>query len=235
MSTNLETVMRWLKNIAEVGLSILIYRLIPALITAWQTAGAAAVTAASATSAAWATANLSVTAAVTSVGLLKTAFGVLGAFLVGWEIGTWLSDKFEFVKKAGILMVEVLVKGVEQLQFRWEAFAAIFTNDTIDAATKRHQARLAEMNQIFGQMYADATKGSEAAKGAMTTVANTTAEIAKRLEAVRQGTQEAVGRGVEAVHSAVEKLKSRLGDVEQAVAKANAVVTDATAKMAEAY
>ena len=235
LSTNLDTVMRWLKNIAEVGLSVLIYRLIPALITAWQTAGAAAVTAASATSAAWATANLSVTAAVTSVGLLKTAFGVLGAFLVGWEIGTWLSDKFEFVKKAGILMVEVLVKGVEQLQFRWEAFAAVFTNDTIDAATKRHQARLAEMNQIFGQMYADATKGSEAAKGAMTTVANTTEEIAKRLEAVRQGTQEAVGRGVEAVHSAVEKLKSRLGDVEQAVAKANAVVTDATSKMAEAY
>jgi phage-related minor tail protein len=235
LSTNLEAVMRWLKTIAEVGLSVLIYRLIPALITAWQTAGAAAVTAASATSAAWATANLSVTAAVTSVGLLKTAFGVLGAFLVGWEIGTWLSDKFEFVKKAGILMVEVLVKGVEQLQFRWEAFAAIFTNDTIDAATKRHQARLAEMNQIFGQMYADATKGSEAAKGAMTTVANTAAEIAKRLEAVRQGTQEAVGRGVEAVHAAVEKLKSRLGDVEQAVAKANAVVTDATSKMAEAY
>ena len=235
LSTNLEAVMRWLKTIAEVGLSILIYRLIPALITAWQTAGAAAVTAASATSAAWATANLSVTAAVTSVGLLKTAFGVLGAFLVGWEIGTWLSDKFEFVKKAGILMVEVLVKGVEQLQFRWEAFAAIFTNDTIDAATKRHQARLTEMNQIFGQMYVDATKGSEAAKGAMTTVANTTEEIAKRLEAVRQGTQEAVGRGVEAVHSAVEKLKSRLGDVEQAVAKANAVVTDATSKMAEAY
>ena len=235
LSTNLETVMRWLKTIAEVGLSVLIYRLIPALITAWQTAGAAAVTAASATSAAWATANLSVTAAVTSVGLLRAAFGVLGAFLVGWEIGTWLSDKFEFVKKAGILMVEGLVKGVEQLQFRWEAFAAIFTNDTIDAATKRHQARLAEMNQIFGQMYADATKGSEAAKGAMTMVANTTEEIAKRLEAVRQGTQEAVGRGVEAVHSAVEKLKSRLGDVEQAVAKANAVVTDATSKMAEAY
>ena len=235
LATNLQTVMQWLKTIAEVGLSVLIYRLIPALITAWQTAGAAAVTAATATSAAWATANLSVMAAVQSVGLLKTAFAVLGAFVVGWEIGTWLSEKFEIVRKAGIFMVEILVKGIEQLQFRWEAFAAIFTSDTIDAATKRHEARLAEMNQIFAQMYADATKGSEAAKGAMTTVANTAEEIAKRLEAVRQGTQEAVGRGVEAVHSAVEKLKSRLGEVEQAVSKANGVVTDATAKMAEAY
>jgi tape measure domain-containing protein len=235
LATNLEKVMSWLKVIAEVGLSVLIYRLIPALITAWQTAGAAAITAATATSAAWATANLSVTAAVQSIGLLKTAFSVLGAFVVGWEIGTWLSEKFEIVRKAGILMVEILVKGIEQLQYRWEAFAAIFSSDTIDAATKRHEARLAEMNQIFAAMYADATKGSDAAKGAMTSVASTAEEIAKRLEAVRQGTQEAVGRGLEAVHAAVEKLKSRLGEVEQAVSKANAVVTDATAKMAEAY
>ncbi|MBA3059142.1 MAG: tape measure protein [Gammaproteobacteria bacterium] len=235
LATNLDTVMQWLKKIAEVGLAVLIYRLLPALVTAWQTAGAAAITAATATSAAWATANLSVTAAIASVGLLKTAFAVLGAFAVGWEIGTWLSKKFEIVRKAGIFMVEILVKAVEQLQYRWEAFAAIFTSDTIDAATKRHEARLAEMNVIFAQMYADATKGSDTAKAAMTTAATTAEEIAKKLEAVRQGTQEAVGRGVEAVHSAVEKLKSRLGEVEQAVTKANGVVTDATAKMAEAY
>lgn len=235
LANNLDTVMQWLKRIAEVGLAVLIYRLIPALIAAWQTAGAAAVTAASATAAAWTTANLSVSAAVASVGVLKTAFAVLGAFLVGWEIGTWLSEKFEIVRKAGIFMVEVLVKAVEQLRYRWEAFAAIFTSDTIAEATKRHEARLAEMNQIFAQMYADATKGADAAKGAMNTAATAAEEIAKRLEAVRQGTQEAVGRGIEAVHSALEKLKSRLGEVEQAVGKANQTVNDATAKMAEAY
>lgn len=235
LATNLDTVMQWLKRIAEVGLAVLIYRLIPALITAWQTAGAAAVTAASATAAAWATANLSVSAAVASIGVLKTAFAVLGAFLVGWEIGTWLSEKFEIVRKAGIFMVEVLVKGFEQLRYQWEVLAAIFTSDTIAEATKRHQARLAEMNQIFKEMYADAGKGSEAAKGAMNTAASAAEEIAKRLEAVRQGTQEAVGRGIEAVHAALEKLKSRLGEVEQAVGKANQTVNDTTAKMAEAY
>jgi tape measure domain-containing protein len=235
LAQNLDTVMQWLKRIAEVGLAVLIYRLIPALITAWQTAGAAAVAAASATSAAWATANLSVSAAIASVGALKTAFAVLGAFLVGWEIGTWLSEKFEIVRKAGIFMVEVLVKGVEQLRYRWEVFAAVFTSDTIAEATKRHEARLAEMNRIFAEMYADATKGADAAKGAMNTAASAAEEIAKRLEAVRQGTQEAVGRGIEAVHAALEKLKSRLGEVEQAVGKANQTVNDATAKMAEAY
>jgi tape measure domain-containing protein len=235
LTRNLDTVMQWLKRLAEVGLAVLIYRLIPALITAWQTAGAAAVTAANATAAAWTTANQSVSAAVVSVGVLKTAFAALGAFLVGWEIGTWLSEQFEIVRKAGILMVEVLMKGIEQLRYRWEAFAALFTADTLAEATRRHEARLAEMNRIFAEMYADASRGAGAAQGAMTTAAATAEEIAKRLEAVRQGTQEAVGRGIEAVHAALEKLKSRLGEVEQAAGKASQTVNDATAKMAEAY
>lgn len=235
LAQNLDTVMRWLTRIAEVGLAVLVYRLIPALITAWQTAGAAAVTAASATSAAWATANLSVSAAIASVGMLRTGFATLGAFLVGWEIGTWLSEKFETVRRAGILMVEVLIRSVEELRFHWEVFAAIFTSDTIAEATQRHQARLGDMNRIFAQMVADAGRGTDAAKGAMNAAAGAAEEIAKRLEAVRQGTQEAVGRGAEAVHTALEKLKSRIGEVEQAVSKASSTVNDATARMAEAY
>lgn len=235
LSENLDTVMKWLGRIAEVGLAVLVYRLIPALIIAWQTAGAAAVTAASTTAAAWATANLSLSNAIATVGKLRVAFGVLGAAIIGWEIGTWLSEKFEIVRKAGIFMVEVLMKGIEHLRFQWEVFAAIFTSDTIAEATKRHEQRLAEMNRIFAEMYADATEGANAAKGAMNTAATAAEEIAKRLEAVRQGTQEAVGRGIEAVHAALEKLKSRLGEVEQAVGKAQGVVNDATAKMAEAY
>lgn len=235
LSENLDTVMKWLGRIAEVGLAVLVYRLIPALTIVWQTAGAAAVTAASTTAAAWATANLSLSNAIATVGKLRVAFGVLGAAIIGWEIGTWLSEKFEIVRKAGIFMVEVLMKGIEHLRFQWEVFAAIFTSDTIAEATKRHEQRLAEMNRIFAEMYADATEGANAAKGAMNTAATAAEEIAKRLEAVRQGTQEAVGRGIEAVHAALEKLKSRLGEVEQAVGKAQGVVNDSTAKMAEAY
>ncbi|WHZ12164.1 MAG: Phage tail, tail length tape-measure protein H [Burkholderiaceae bacterium] len=235
LADNLDTVMKWLQRIAEVGLAVLVYRLIPALIIAWQTAGAAAVTAASTTAAAWATANLSLSSAIATVGKLRVAFAVLGAAIIGWEIGTWLSEKFEIVRKAGIFMVQVLMTGIEHLRFRWEVFAAIFTSDTIAEATKRQQERLTEMNRIFAEMYADATEGANAAKGAMNTAATAAEETAKRLEAVRQGTQEAVGRGIEAVHGALEKLKGRLGEVEQSVGKAQATVTDATAKMAEAY
>ncbi|GEM_PF-882999 len=235
LSQNLDTVMQWLKRIAEAGLAVLAYRLIPALITAWQAAGAAAVAAANGATAAWASVNLSVSNAVASIGVLRATFAVLGAFLAGWEIGTWLSEKFEFVRKTGIAMVEVLMRGIEELRYRWEMFAALFTSDTVAQATQRHQARLAEMNQVFAQMYADAGKGTAAATGAMNTAASVAEEIARRLEAVRQGTQEAVARGVEAVHAALEKLKSRLGEVEQAVGKASQTVDDSTAKMAEAY
>ncbi len=235
LSQNLDTVMQWLKRVSELGLAVLAYRLIPAVITAWQAAGAAAVAAANATVAAWATVNQSLSAAVASIGVVKTAFGVLGALFAGWEIGTWLSEKFEIVRKAGIFMVEILMRGIEEMRFRWEMFAALFTSDTLAQVTQRHQARLAEMNQVFAQMYADAGRGTEAAKGAMNSAASAAEEIAKRLEAVRQGTQEAVARGVEAVHGALEKLKSRLGEVDQAVGKANQTVADATAKMAEAY
>ncbi len=235
LAKNLDSVMQWLKRLAEVALSVLIYRLIPALITAWQTAGAAAITAASATTAAWTTANLSISSAATSLGALRTAFAVLGAFVVGWEIGSWLSEKFEIVRKAGIFMVEMLLRGFEHLRYQWEVLAAVFTSDTMAQATERHAARLAEMQQIFSQMYADASEGAAAARDAMNTTAGATEEIARRLETVRQGTQEAVGRGVEAVHNALERLKSRLGEVEQGVSKASQTVSDATAKMADAY
>lgn len=235
LAQNLDSVLQAIKRLAELGLAVLVYRLLPALVIAWETAGAAAVAAASASTAAWATANLSLAQAAASLGVLKTGFVVLGAFLVGWEIGTWLSAKFEIVRKAGIAMVQALMTGLEQMRFHWEAFAAIFTGDTLSAATQRHRSRLAEMNAIFSEMYAGASKGADAAKTAMNASAATAEEIAKRLDAVRQGTQEAVGRGVEAVHAALEKLKSRLGEVDQAVGKANQTVTDATAKMAEAY
>ena len=234
LSENLDTVMKWLKRIAEVGLAVLVYRLIPALIIAWQTAGAAAVTAASTTAAAWASGQ--------PVGVERHRHGgqaprrspcwarPSSAGRSDLAVGE-VRDR----PQGGHLHGRGADEGHRAPAYRWEVFAAIFTSDTIAEATKRHEQRLAEMNRIFAEMYADATKGRTQPKGAMNTAATAAEEIAKRLEAVRQGTQEAVGRGIEAVHAALENSKSRLGEVEQAVGKAQGVVNDATAKMAEAY
>ncbi|NJR44281.1 phage tail tape measure protein [bacterium] len=235
LATNLDTVMRWLKVIAEVGLAVLIYRLIPALITAWQLAGTAAVTAAASTAAAWTTANLSLSAAVATAGLLKTAFAALAAAVVGWEIGTWLSEKFQIVRQAGVAMVQVLETGIETLKHQWEQFAAIFTGDTMAAATERHQQRVQQMQAIFADMYVDATDAARASQQAVDQSAVLAEEYARRLEAVRQGTQEAVGRGLEALDAAVTQLKSRLTAVDQAASSANQRISEAMSGMAASY
>lgn len=235
LARNLDTVMSWLNVIKNVGLSVLIYRFLPAFITAWQTAGAAAVTAAQLTSAAWATANTALTAAIASAGAMKVAFAVLAAAYAGWEIGTWLSERFEIVRKAGIFMVQVLMTGFENLRFQWELFAALFTSDTLAAATQHHQERLAQMQSAFADMYRDAANQGAAATQAMDTAASSAEEINRRLQAVQQGTQEAVGRGVEAVHGALEKLNGRISQIESAASKAQQVVSDAISKMAASY
>lgn len=235
LSKNLDTVMSWLKTIAEIGLGVLVYRMIPLAITAWQALGAAAVAAASTTVAAWVAANQSLGAAVATIGLLRTAFFVLGAFLVGWEIGTWLSEKFEIVRKAGIFMVEVLMRAIEELRYRWEVFAAVFSSDTIAQATQRHQERLGQMKQIFADMYADASKSGEASTQAMNQAATAAEEIAKRLAAVRQGAQEAVGRGIEALGQAMTKLDQQIKEIEQAATKATQSINQTAGAMAQSY
>ena len=159
----------------------------------------------STTAAAWATANLSLSNAIATVGKLRVAFGVLGAAIIGWGDRDVAVGKFEIVRKAGIFMVEVLMKGIEHLRFQWEVFAAIFTSDTIAGS---HQAPRTAARGDESHLRRDVRRRHrrcERAKGAMNTAATAAEEIAKRLEAVRQGTQEAVGRGIEAVHAALEK------------------------------
>ena len=224
-----------LKLLAEVGLGVLVYRLIPALITGWQTVMAAGVAAAAQTSAAWATATLSIQGAAAQLGLLRTAFLVLATFFAGWKVGEWLTENFAMARKAGVLMVGALMLTLEQLQFQWESFKALFTGDTLAAAAERHTQRLGVMVGTLKDMWAEAGHAGEQANAAMNASAAGADEIAKRLEAVRMGTQEAVTRGVDAVHGGLEKLKTRLGEVEAAFNKANGTVNDATSKMGEAF
>jgi phage-related minor tail protein len=94
---------------------------------------------------------------------------------------------------------------------------------------------MAQMKQTFADMYQDAGKQGAASVQAMNTVANAAEEINRRLTAVRQGAQEAVGRGVETVNAAVEKLHTRLGEVETTINKAHQTVTESVGKMAESY
>jgi phage-related minor tail protein len=89
---------------------------------------------------------------------------------------------------------------------------------------------------LFAQMYADATKGSDTAKAAMTTAATTAEEIAKSWRPCARAPKK---RSVGALRRFTPQWKSSnpvWARSNRAVTKAQQViVTDATAKMAEAY
>jgi phage-related minor tail protein len=230
-----EGILTALRLLSETVLMVMAYRTLPALVLAWQSVGPAAVAAATTLSAAWKLAVANINVATASLGILRVAFLVLSAFLAGWEIGTWLAEKFAFVRKAGILMVEGLMKAIEVLQYGWEAFLALFTSDTLDAATARHNARLAQMNDIFAAMYAGASQGANEAGKALGAAGSAAEALNRRLEAARLGLQTAVTQGVERVQKAIEALKTRLGEIDQAIGKSQAVMTDALARMGESY
>lgn len=101
-------------------------------------------------------------ASTTAAKAFNIALGpLIVAFTAGFEFGTWLRG-FELVRIAGVFMISTLMQSFEQLRYAWEAFAAIFTGDTIEQANLRHIQRLQEIQAITAQMYADASIQSSA-------------------------------------------------------------------------
>jgi phage-related minor tail protein len=235
LAENLDAVLGWLKLLAEVGFAVLIYRTIPAAILAFQSLGATAVASAKAASAAWALASSQIAAATAALGPLKIAFLVLGALLIGWEIGKWLSERFAIVRKAGIFMVERLVTGFEHLRYGWELFVALFTSDTLAEATARHRQRLETMRGIFADMYADAERGAGAASSAIDTVGAATQQMAQQLARARQETQASLAGGIEAISATVTAVQAEIQRLDGQIDTARKTVDTALKGIGESY
>lgn len=235
LAHNLDELLAGLKLVAEVGLAMLITRSIPAAILAFKALGVAAVGAAQSIAAAWAVATMNIGTAAAALGKLQIAFLALSAFLVGWEIGTWLSARFTIVRQAGIFMVEGLVTGFEYLRFGWEAFQALFTNDTLEAAAQRHEARLTAIQNVFRAMYADAERGSSAAAGAIDTAATASEALAQQLAQARQQTQASVQASLAALTETVTALQTEITRVDAAIGTSRETVNATLKSMGEAY
>lgn len=108
----------------------------------------------------WTAAKLPIADATKEVGKLNLALSGVSALMVGWDIGTYLRDNFEIARVAGVAMTESLVKGAEYVQYAWEAAKAVYTNDTVDAATARHEARLAKITRLMDDLYLEAERGA---------------------------------------------------------------------------
>ncbi len=68
-----------------------------------------------------------------AAGVIQGAFGVLMAAMVGWQIGTYLSNEFAVVRKAGVVMVTALDEYFTKLQYKFKLLWAGFSGSAADA------------------------------------------------------------------------------------------------------
>lgn len=96
--------------------------------------------------------------AVKQLGLLRGAFVVLQAGLVGWSVGAWANEEFEVVRKSGV----ALVTGLEEAWTRIKAGAQILWEEVPRYAKNAFVAMLNAMTWGTRQMLGILQKGLQA-------------------------------------------------------------------------
>ncbi|SFM68327.1 phage tail tape measure protein [Thermodesulforhabdus norvegica] len=158
--------------------------------------------------------NAPIGAAIANVSKLRLAFSVFGAWIAGWEIGEWLSEKFTVVRQAGVYMVEGLLTAWEYLRTGWESLKAVFTSDTIEQVYQRHEKRMAEMRAIFDDLHREAAEGAQ--------------ESAHAAEQAMQRSADAARRAVSDTAAAAEAAASSIAGVGQGAAETVGAAASAT-------
>ncbi|OGB19443.1 MAG: hypothetical protein A2W72_17950 [Burkholderiales bacterium RIFCSPLOWO2_12_67_14] len=136
--------------------------------------------------AAAATATSAAMAGITSAGE-KAALGLKAAGMLaasgwaGWEIGTFLKDEFEVVEQAGIATAAGLSRAAAQYQTAWEMAKAVFTDDTIEAANQRLAERIAQIDDVYADMFANVGKGMPKVANDTKNAGDAAADAAKQI------------------------------------------------------
>lgn len=136
-------------------------------------------------------------------------------FEVGYQIGEMLRENSAVARQLGVATVAFVQGNIEVLRLLKDSAAAIFTDDTIEAATERFKARIAETKAVVEQMWEDA----EQAPGPVETAAGKAADAIASI-----GTAAEVASGKIRISSAdqVEAFEAariaKLGDAQAAEA-----------------
>ncbi len=234
LSDNIGAVMAVLTALATLITATLVRIAIPYLITAFKALGATAVASAGLAKAAWESVTVTLArvraaalAANASLLLIGKAIAVLAAAWAGWQIGTW-ANQFEFVRKAGIAMVQALVYAFEYLKYKWEQVKAVFTDDTLAQVHDRWKSRLTELGAIFDDMYSDATAEAEEAAAAAE-------QAAKNIEVARNALIQSAMVGAGVLDAAIKEVDSALKDVEKRYSEAGKQITSSLSDISSAY
>lgn len=141
---------------------------------------------------------------------LQIAVAFVG-FEVGYQIGQMLNENSEYARKLGVATVAFIQGNIEALRFLKEAAAAVFTDDTIEAAYQRFQSRVADTKATLESMWADAANAPEPAAAAADAVAAATA----RVGAAAQQAATQVGISYADMTSAIDAARlAKVGDAQ---------------------
>lgn len=92
-------------------------------------------------------------------GLLSfgTAFNLLAAGMIGWEIGTYLKNEFAIVEKAGIALASGIQQALTRLQYRFKVLRDFATGGSNrEALLKEEEDQLAEIRDGYGALFDNA-------------------------------------------------------------------------------
>lgn len=136
-------------------------------------------------------------------------------FEVGYQIGEMLRDNSAAARQLGVATVAFIQGNIEVLRLLKDSAAAIFTDDTIEEATERFKARIAQTREIVEQMWADAEQAPGPVEKAATAAA-------KALEGVGTAAQDASRRvrisGADIVEAFEAARIAKIGDAQAAEA-----------------
>jgi tape measure domain-containing protein len=103
-------------------------------------------------------------------------------FEAGFQIGDMLRNNSQLAREMGVEIVNFVEKQVNSLRFLKEAAAAVFTDDTIEAALDRYNVRAAAQREIIAGMMADAAQAPAAIEAGAARAADAVASIGTEAE-----------------------------------------------------
>jgi tape measure domain-containing protein len=136
-------------------------------------------------------------------------------FEAGFQIGEMLRENSAAARQLGVATVAFVQGNIEVLRLLKDSAAAIFTDDTIEAATERFRARIAETKDIVEQMWADAEQAPAPIEAAATKAADAVSSIGTAAEEASAKIRISAADQVEAYEAA---RIAKLGDAQAAEA-----------------
>ncbi|MGC9185368.1 MAG: tape measure protein [Thiomonas sp.] len=221
--------------VASGALLLMAQRTIPALIAALQAlalqASASALAVGSRLVVAFQALTLPLEFATVALGRFNVALAALGAGVAGFQLGSYLREQFDGVRRVGDVIGASLGAADDAVRAVFSSVARLGSGDVRGAAQG-----LAQDATRIASAWSDTIAASRAAGLSMQQMSKTAGaslqELQARISAVRLGLEESATKGMAALDEAAGKLQSTLQKLDADITKASGSVKAALDGMA---